>query len=118
MKLKVKSELNITGLAIKVLVITVILGIIGVIMGLTVAEGTRSDLAAYLFIMFYSIFLICTIGMIIVKQIINTTTLESVDTDKTLLEILKQLKAGRNGQKEEELLTDFEKERIERENNQ
>lgn len=122
MKFKVKSELDITGVVLKLLIMLIGFGILGAIIMLMIfADGTYAILSP-LFIIFYSMFVVGFISLYIVKTVINSIILGSLKEEskieKLLLKILKEIEISNGNVKtyiEEDDSDSFEKERRERE---
>ena len=117
MKFKVKSDLDITGVALKTLILLIVLGIIGALIITTV-----SVIISPLVTIFYSIFVIVFLTVYVIQLVINSITFgslkEETNTEKLLLKILKEIEISNGNVKtyiEEDDLNSFEKERRERE---
>ncbi|WP_303189499.1 hypothetical protein [Fusobacterium ulcerans] len=117
MKFKVKSDLDIMGVALKTLILLIVLGIIGALIITTV-----SVIISPLVTIFYSIFVIVFLTVYVIQLVINSITFgslkEETNTEKLLLKILKEIEISNGNVKtyiEEDDLNSFEKERRERE---
>lgn len=117
MKFKVKSDLDIMGVALKTLILLIVLGIIGALI-ITMVSVVISPLVT----IFYSIFVIVFLTVYVIQLVINSITFgslkEETDTEKLLLKILKEIEISNGNVKtyiEEDDLNSFEKERRERE---
>lgn len=117
MKFKVKSDLDIMGVALKTLILLIVLGIIGALI-ITMVSVIISPLVT----IFYSIFVIVFLTVYVIQLVINSITFgslkEETNTEKLLLKILKEIEISNGNVKtyiEEDDLNSFEKERRERE---
>lgn len=117
MRFKVKSDLDIMGVALKTLILLIVLGIIGALIITTV-----SVIISPLVTIFYSIFVIVFLTVYVIQLVINSITFgslkEETNTEKLLLKILKEIEISNGNVKtyiEEDDLNSFEKERRERE---
>lgn len=122
MRFKVKSELDITGIILKVLAILVGFGIFGTIIMLMAFTNSTFAVLSPLFVIFYTIFVVAFMFLYIIKSIINSIVFgslkEETRTEKLLLKILKEIEISNGNVKthiEEDDLDSFEKERRERE---
>lgn len=122
MRFKVKSELDITGVVFKLLIMLIGFGIFGAIITLIMFTDGEYAIFSPLFIIFYSMFVVGFISLYIIKSIINSIVFGSLKEEskieKLLLKILKEIEISNGNVKthiEEDDLNSFEKERRERE---
>ncbi len=78
MRFKVKSELDITGIILKVLAILVGFGILGTIIMLMAFTKSTFAVLSPLFVIFYTIFVVAFMFLYIIKSIINSIVFGSL----------------------------------------
>lgn len=100
MRFKVKSDLDIMGVALKTLILLIVLGIIGALIITTV-----SVVISPLVTIFYSIFVIVFLTVYVIQLVINSITFgslkEETNTEKLLKEVLEELRELKNNQNKE-----------------
>lgn len=100
MRFKVKSDLDIMGVALKSLIMLIVLGVIGAII-ITMVSIAISPLVT----IFYSIFVIVFLTIYVIQLVINSITFgssnEETKTEKLLKEMLEELRELKNNQNKE-----------------
>lgn len=122
MKFKVKSDLSIMEVFMKVLLLSIGFGIIGIVIASIIGVATNSDEMAVLFLAFYAVLLIALLISYILKATLNSivfgSSTEETKIEKLLEEVLKELKAANESKgiyTKNDNLSSFEKERLEKE---
>lgn len=122
MKFKVKSDLSIVEVFMKVLLLSIGFGIIGIVIASIIGVATNSDEMAVLFLAFYAVLLIALLISYILKATLNSvvfgSSTEETKIEKLLEEVLKELKATNESKgiyTKNDNLSSFEKERLEKE---
>jgi len=102
MRFKVKSELDITGVVFKLLIMLIGFGIFGAIITLVMFTDGSYAIFSPLFIIFYSMFVVGFISLYIIKSIINSIVFgslkEETNIEKLLKEVLEELRELKNDQ--------------------
>lgn len=105
MKFKVKSELSIMEIFMKVFFISIGFGIVGIVIAGVIGVATNSNEMAFIFLVFYAVLLIALLISCILKATLNSIVFGSSDeetkTEKLLKEVLKELKELKNNQNKE-----------------